>query len=107
MTRFAVTCQIFLKDLALANIKFATCSHENVICSLGKHESYVVLPRCGHAFGAWCLNRYFSTQRTITSTCPSCRKPILEDLEGKKVSVTFRSKAPKQQDEIVDIRKSF
>ncbi|RYC58345.1 hypothetical protein CHU98_g7860 [Xylaria longipes] len=49
-TRLEIECQICLsKNLALVNLE-----QEKPVSDT--HEQYVILPRCGHAFGHQCLN---------------------------------------------------
>ncbi|KAI0470761.1 hypothetical protein GGR56DRAFT_657447 [Xylariaceae sp. FL0804] len=43
------------------------------------HETYAVLPRCGHAFGYDCIKKWISISSESGprgSTCPACRTPI-------------------------------
>ncbi|KAI5918688.1 hypothetical protein F4810DRAFT_691191 [Camillea tinctor] len=109
ITIFAIPCQICSQDLAVVNPKFDTCAHKNTTCSIRKHESYVVLPKCGHAFGSWCLLEYFTTQSNITAGCPSpsCGERIVGDFEPKEMFIRFRPNDLPQHDEIMDIRKKL
>ncbi|KAI1363785.1 hypothetical protein F5Y08DRAFT_308443 [Xylaria arbuscula] len=50
-TRLAIECQICVcKNLAIINHHIDKPNNE-------EHERYVVLPRCGHAFGSSCLQQ--------------------------------------------------
>ncbi|KAI3331991.1 hypothetical protein HD806DRAFT_529760 [Xylariaceae sp. AK1471] len=69
-TRVEINCQICqIKNLAVVNPQYD--EH-----SLDTHESYVVLPRCGHAFGHMCLKEWVNKSEHWNPSCPSCRSPI-------------------------------
>ncbi|KAJ8133337.1 hypothetical protein O1611_g275 [Lasiodiplodia mahajangana] len=74
-TRFTIECHICQnKNIALVNPGFDTLAADS-------HEKYVVLPRCGHAFGYDCLGNWIKIQksegRDYDVSCPSCRSLIV------------------------------
>ncbi|KAI1399206.1 hypothetical protein F4819DRAFT_428299 [Hypoxylon fuscum] len=77
-TRFDIDCPICLeRKLFLLNTNFDQGSPET-------HESYTVLPKCGHAFGYHCLSSWLGSDN---DTCPTCRT---------KVSFTFLSQRERE-----------
>ncbi|KAI1752808.1 hypothetical protein F4782DRAFT_530293 [Xylaria castorea] len=40
------------------------------------HEHYIVLMRCGHAFGYKCINNWFLVRRLDELKCPLCSTPV-------------------------------
>ncbi|KAI0448186.1 hypothetical protein F4803DRAFT_567758 [Xylaria telfairii] len=66
-TRLEIECQICLsKNLAFVNPENGKSLSET-------HEQYVILPRCGHAFGHRCLNYWIKSQSN-GPRCPTCRE---------------------------------
>ncbi|KAJ2985156.1 hypothetical protein NUW58_g5687 [Xylaria curta] len=71
-TRFEIECQICLvKNLGIVNPR-----HEQP--TLESHEDFIVLPRCGHAFGYRCIADwvYASKRAGLFPSCPTCRISI-------------------------------
>ncbi|KAI8949432.1 hypothetical protein F4801DRAFT_580395 [Xylaria longipes] len=78
-TRLEIECQICLsKNLALVNLE-----QEKPVSDT--HEQYVILPRCGHAFGHQCLNYWIESQ-SDWPRCPTCREFVYCENEHR---VTF------------------
>ncbi|KAI0513054.1 hypothetical protein F5B22DRAFT_285535 [Xylaria bambusicola] len=63
--RFAVDCPICTARLALGNPDLDRVTQDT-------HEPYIILPECGHAFGATCVQTWFATGE---DACPICRTP--------------------------------
>ncbi|TGJ84255.1 hypothetical protein E0Z10_g4509 [Xylaria hypoxylon] len=105
-TRLAIECQICMcKNLPLVNPHFAELPGDT-------HELYVVLPRCGHAFGFLCMEQWARTQygrssRSSRPSCPTCRTPLHCD-RGHSSELEAYGRASgdiKMQDkDIMDIR---
>ncbi|KAI0837533.1 hypothetical protein F5Y06DRAFT_297390 [Hypoxylon sp. FL0890] len=101
-TRFDIQCSIcYEKNLALVNPTFDKRSRDT-------HESYAVLPLCGHAFGYTCLLSWLMQDRIYNSRCPVCRKQVTR-VVGKPVifSIFGDSGADEQHQEVLDIKKSL
>ncbi|KAI0870425.1 hypothetical protein GGS24DRAFT_475350, partial [Hypoxylon argillaceum] len=106
-TRIKIECQICMcKDLALTNRELDPLDKES-------HESYAVLPRCGHAFGHSCLQRWIKTQRAQRNydpKCPSCRTPLLcEKMHALTLTeIGFMGRGSKTQaEDVVGVRNTL
>ncbi|KAI1137131.1 hypothetical protein F5Y05DRAFT_414294 [Hypoxylon sp. FL0543] len=100
-TRFDITCSIcYEKNLALLNPVFDKRSRKT-------HESYAVLPMCGHAFGYTCLLRWLKLN--FSPSCPICRKQVFRNniKNNGALSIFGDSGVDEQHEEIVDIRQSL
>ncbi|KAI2472514.1 hypothetical protein F4781DRAFT_382902 [Annulohypoxylon bovei var. microspora] len=86
------------KNLALLNPRFDKRSRTT-------HESYAVLPNCGHAFGYVCLHNWVVSNEN--PTCPVCRKDVFAGHQRRVLDVFGDSGVAEQHLEIQDIRKSL
>ncbi|KAI1205394.1 uncharacterized protein F4807DRAFT_471073 [Annulohypoxylon truncatum] len=95
-TRFDIQCGICReKNLALLNPAFDKRSRET-------HETYAVLPNCGHAFGYVCLSSWIFSNSV--PTCPTCRKRIFNRDQPRVLSMFGDSGIEEQHLEVLDIK---
>ncbi|KAL7620336.1 hypothetical protein AAE478_009330 [Parahypoxylon ruwenzoriense] len=102
-TRFKIQCGICTtKNIALVNHRFDRRSRET-------HESYTVLPRCGHAFGYTCLYEWIKTDMNLAMpTCPMCRADVFDSAASPEIFELYGdANSEEQNQEIIDIRYSF
>ncbi|KAI1408984.1 hypothetical protein F5Y13DRAFT_203971 [Hypoxylon sp. FL1857] len=101
-TRFDIQCNVcYGKNLAVINPIFDKKSRDT-------HESYAVLPMCGHAFGYTCLFNWLKRDFNLDNpTCPICRQPVYPSTEPIIFNIFGGAGVEEQHLEIVDVRKSL
>ncbi|KAI1465441.1 uncharacterized protein F4812DRAFT_123439 [Daldinia caldariorum] len=102
-TRFSMQCNI----CHVVNLSFV--NHAVDKKSAATHEPFVVLPRCGHAFGYECiLGWVWPSINKENPKCPSCRKEIFRSKDDVQVFRIFGvCNAEEQPMEIATIRESL
>ncbi|KAI0455276.1 hypothetical protein F5B21DRAFT_523982 [Xylaria acuta] len=101
--RLQIDCQIcMVKRLAIANIEID-------IPNTDSHETYTVLPMCGHAFGTQCLQQWIRTNNDgyliiRPASCPTCRAPISCEKGHASPISEFGSTGSKPRRQANDVR---
>ncbi|KAI1378702.1 hypothetical protein F4677DRAFT_411717 [Hypoxylon crocopeplum] len=102
-TRLSIPCGICgEKDLALLNGKFNKRSRET-------HESFAVLPICGHAFGYNCLFEWLLKDiNKRNPICPFCRAQAFPSVrEPLNLPIFGDAGIDEQHEQVVEIRESL
>ncbi|KAI0201379.1 hypothetical protein F4808DRAFT_125370 [Astrocystis sublimbata] len=90
-TRITIECAICrIKNLALTNKKFDVLKQES-------HETFMVLPACGHAFGTECLQAWLDDDEGRYRICPICREKTTCPKGHPCAEQKFGTNDPQQQ----------